>query len=57
MTQYNSVHVKSSYSQLEKLKSATKNGTGLILRLARNMIGGNETEAFYYQLVAKFKYL
>ena len=57
MTQYNSVNVKSSYSQLEKLKSATKNGTGLMLRLARNMIGGNEAEAFYYQLVAKFKYL
>ena len=33
MTQYNCVNIKSSYSELEKLKSATKNGTTVTLRL------------------------
>ena len=29
MTQYNSINIKLSYSQLDKLKSATKNKTGV----------------------------
>ena len=29
MTQYNSINIKLSYSQLDKLKSATKNETGV----------------------------
>ena len=33
MTQYNSVNVKLSNSQLDKLKSATKNESGVFLRL------------------------
>ena len=33
MIQYNSVNVKLSNSQLNKLKSSIKNGTDLILRL------------------------
>ena len=43
MTEYNSVNVKLSHSQLNKLKSAIKNETEVILRLSSNMIGDNET--------------
>ena len=39
MTQYNSVNAKLSNSQLNKLKSAIKNETGVTLRLTSNMIG------------------
>ena len=39
MTQYNSLNVKLSNSQLNKLKSAIKNETEVILRLLSNMIG------------------
>ena len=43
MTQYNSLNVKLSNSQLSKLKSAIKNETEIVLRLSSNMIGNNET--------------
>ena len=43
MTQYNSLNVKLWNSQLNKLKSATKNETEVVLRLSLNMIGNNET--------------
>ena len=43
MTQYNSLNVKLSNSQLNKLKSATENEAEVVLRLSSNMIGGNET--------------
>ena len=43
MTQYNSLNVKLSNSQLDKLKSAIKNETEVVLRLSSNMIGDNET--------------
>ena len=39
MTQNNSLNVKLSNSQLDKLKSAIKNKTELVLRLSSNMIG------------------
>ena len=45
MTQYNSLNVKLSNSQLNKLKSAIKNGTDVILRLSSNMIGNSDDEA------------
>ena len=38
MTQYNSLNVKLSNSQLNKLKSAIKNETDVVLRLSSNMI-------------------
>ena len=41
--QYNSLNVKLSNSQLNKLKSATENETEVVLRLSSNMIGDNET--------------
>ena len=43
MTQYNSLNVKLSNSQLNKLKSAIKNEAEVVLRLSSNMIGDNET--------------
>ena len=43
MTQYNSLNVKLSNSQLNKLKSAIKNETGVVLRLSLNMVSNDET--------------
>ena len=43
MTQYNSLNVKLSNSQLNKLMFAIKNEAGVVLRLSSNMIGDNET--------------
>ena len=44
MTQYNSLNLKLSNSQLNKFKSAIKNETEVVLRLSSNMIGDNETD-------------
>ena len=44
MIQYNSINVKLSNSQLNKLKSAIKNETDLVLRLSSNMIGNFDDE-------------
>ena len=43
MTQYNSLNIKLSNSQLNKLKSAIKTETEVALRLSSNMIGDSET--------------
>ena len=43
MTQYNSLNVKLSNSQLNKFKSAIKTETEVVLRLSSNMVGDNET--------------
>ena len=43
MAQYNSLNVKLSNSPLNKLKSAIKNETEVVLKLSSNMIGDNET--------------
>ena len=43
MTQYNSLNVKVSNSQLNKLKSAIKNESEVVLRLSSNIIGDDET--------------
>ena len=43
MTHFNSLNVKLSSSQLNKLKSAIKNETNIVLRLSSNMIGDDET--------------
>ena len=50
MTQYNSLNVKLSNSQLNKFKSAIKNKAEVTLRLSSNMIGDNEAN-FPYQLL------
>ena len=41
MTQYNSLNVKLSNSQLNKLKSAIKSKTDIVLRLSSNMVGNS----------------
>ena len=43
MTQYNSLNVKLSNSQLNKLKFAIKNETEVVLRLSSDLIGDDET--------------
>ena len=43
MTQYNSLIVKLSNSQLNQLKSAIKNESEVVLRLSSNIFGDNET--------------
>ena len=42
MTQYNSLNVKLSNSQLSKLKLPIKNETDVVLRLSSNMIGNSD---------------
>ena len=52
MTQYNSLNVKLSNSQLNKLKSAIKNEIEVVLRLSPNMIGeSNDKANFLHELL------
>ena len=52
MTQYNSLNVKLSNSQLNKLKSAIKNETDVVLRPASNMVGNSGDNAnFRHELL------
>ena len=51
MTQYKSLNVKLSNSQLNKLKPLIKNETGVTLRLSSNTIGSNETN-FTHELLS-----
>ena len=44
MTQYNNLNVELSNSQLNKLKSAIKNETDVILRLSSNIVGNSDDE-------------
>ena len=44
MTQYDSLNVKLSNSHLNKLKSAIKNETHVVLRLSSNMISNSKDE-------------
>ena len=49
MTQYKSLNVKLSNSQLNKSKSAIKNETEVVLRLSSNMIGNSGDETNFSQ--------
>ena len=53
MTQYNSINVKLTNSQLDKFESAIKNETEVVLRLSSNMIGDNETNFPHKLLLTK----
>ena len=44
MTQYNSLNVKLSNSQLNKLKPKIKNKTEVVLRYSSNVIGNSDDE-------------
>ena len=43
ISQYNSLNIKLSNSQLNKFKSTIKNETEVVLKLSSNIIGDNET--------------
>ena len=52
MTQYNSLNVKLSNSQLSKLKLAIKNETDVVLRLSSNVVGNsNNNTNFPHELL------
>ena len=52
MTQYNKLNTKLSNSQLNKLKSAIKNETEVIIRISPNMIGSsNNGTNFLHELL------
>ena len=50
MKQYNGSNVNLSHLQLNKLKSAIKNETGVASKLSSNMIGDDETN-FHHKLL------
>ena len=52
MTQYNSLNVQLSNSQLNKLKSSIKNETDVVLRTSSNMVGdSNDNTNFPHELL------
>ena len=52
MTQYNTLHIKLSNLQLNKLKSEIKNGTQVTLNLSSNAVGeSNEEISFPHKLL------
>ena len=52
MTQYNTLNVKWSISQLNKLKSGIKNGTDATLKLSSNVVGNsNDENTFPHKLL------
>ena len=52
MTQYNSLNVKLSNSQLNKLKSAIKNEADVVLRISSGMVGNsNDNTNFPHKLL------
>ena len=55
MTKYNSLNVRLSNSQLNKLKSVIKNETGQVLRLSLNVVGDNETNFLHKLLLTNGK--
>ena len=55
MTQYNSLNVKLSNSQFNKIKSTIKNETELVLRLSLNMADDNQSNFPHKLLLANRK--
>ena len=51
MTQYNTLNVKLSHSQLNKLKSAIKNGTEVNLNVSSNLIGNSINQTQLYKMI------
>ena len=52
MTQYDSLNVKLSNSQLNKLKSSIKNETNVALRISSNMVSNsNDNPNFPHELL------
>ena len=51
MTQYNSLNVKLSNSQLNKLKSSIKNETDVVLRISNMVSNSNDNTNFPHELL------
>ena len=52
MTQYNTLNVKLPNSQINKLKSAIKNGTEVTLKISTNIAGdSNDENTFPHKLL------
>ena len=52
MTQYNTLNLKLSHSQLNELKSGTKNGTEVALKLSSDVVGdSNDAKYFLHKLL------
>ena len=52
MTQYNTLNVRLSNSQLNKLKSGIKNGTEVTLKISSNVVGdSNDENNFSHKLL------
>ena len=57
MTQYNTLNLKLSDSQLNKLNSRIKNGTKVTLNLSSNAIGNSNNETnFQHRLLVIHKF-
>ena len=57
MTQYNTLNLKLSDSQLNKLNSGIKNGTKVTLNLSSNAIGNSNNETnFQHRLLVIHKF-
>ena len=56
MTQYNTLNVKLSTSQLGQLKSEIKNGTKVTLNLSSNLIGNSKDETNFPHPIKVEKY-
>ena len=52
MTQYSTLNIKLSNSQINKLKSGIKNGTEVTLKLSSNVVGdSNYVKNFLHKLL------
>ena len=51
MTQYNTLNVNLCISPLNKLKSRTKNGTAVTLKLSSNVVGGSNDDSKFRAFV------
>ena len=58
MTQYNTLNVKLSNSQLNKLKSGIKYSTEVTLKISSNVIGdSNDEDNYPHELILPNKYV
>ena len=57
MTQYHTLNVKLSFSQLNKLKSSIKNETGVVLRLSSNMDGDDLSKTQLSKMIQSGRFL
>ena len=55
MTQYNTLNVKLPNLQLDKLKSAIKNGTRVTLNPSSNIVGDSNVQLLFNTQVSKLR--